>query len=435
MKKTILAVLAIFVATAAFAQKANIKKVQRMLDYADPAIQIDLSNLAPEKREEMKKLIEEALVNPETENNFKTWEYKARLEVYDRIEIMAPYVANGNSFVDKDHMKRFFQNEKDIVVAFEKYYKLITTPDDKGKLPLKEDDFQKQKIIAQQASLASRTNLYVGATQFIYEDADFALDLLENYYKSFDDPLFADQDLKNTDPNYKESAYVYATALKEKNGVNDKVVELLEKSLDTHNGAYACQELITYYRDKKDQANEIKYLKMAYEKYPKFLVFGVQYAETFLQHAAEKPENYQEAIKICDTLIQRMKDGSVSKVDANGNPIDDTNNYLIYYYKALSLFNTQHYKESYETFAEGDEMCPGHMDLVCGAGKAAFKYAFENIDNKEISNPMFEKAVEYFSKAEDAWPDKPEEWGYNLYVCYHNLGNDAMKQKYVKYAE
>ena len=424
--------MAVMMATAMFAQKANIKKIQRMLDYANPPIQIDLTNLEPEKREEMKKLVEEALVNPETAEYFKTWEYKARIDVYERFEIMQPYAANGNAFVDKDHMKRFFQNEKDIVTSFEKYYQILTTPDAKGKLPLKEEEFNTQKILAQQGSLASRVNLYVGATQFIYDDADFALDMLENYYKSFDDPLYADLDLKNTDPNYKESAYVYATALKEKIGVNDKVIELLEKSLDTHNGAYACQELITYYREKDDKANEAKYLKYAYEKYPEFLIFGVQYANMIVNDS-EKPDEvrYPETIKVCDELIKRIKDGTVPKVDSNGNPIDDSNYYQFYYFKAAALFNSKHLKEAYETFVEGNDMYPGHDELVLGAAEAAKQLARDNNDDKA----MYKNAVKYYSLAEQQWPEMSDRWGYNLYVCYRLLEDEPNVAKYKKYAE
>ena len=118
MKKPILAAIMIAFAISAVAQKANIKKVQRMLEYSSTPIQIDLSNLEEDKREEMKTLIEEAIKDPDTANDFKTWEYAGRLKVYEKTVIMQPYTANGNNFVDKDHMKRFFNNEADIREVF-----------------------------------------------------------------------------------------------------------------------------------------------------------------------------------------------------------------------------------------------------------------------------------------------------------------------------
>ncbi len=434
MKKTLLALMLLAITTTASAQKANVKKVQRMLDYSTTPIQIDLSNLEPEKREEMKTLIEAAIVNPETENDFKAWEYAGRLKVYEKYVIMQPYVANGNNFVDKEHMKRFFNNEAEIVATYNNYFKLISTPNEKGKLPLKDEEFQKQKILAQQITLPSRANLYVGATQFVYDDPDFAVKLLDLYYKSFDEPLFADQDLKNTDTNYKESSYVYATALKGTGGDQATYLKLLNESLDTKNGPIACQDLITYYKEKNDATNEIKYLKYAFEHYPSILVFGVQYAEKVLQ-GSENPNKYPETIAICDVLIQRLNDGTIKNVDDNGNPLDDSNNYLIYYYKALSYFNTGKYLEAYETFVAGNDACPGHVELVCGAGQSAAKYANDNFENKSVCNPMFEKAIKHFSEAEVAWPDRSDLWGYSLYVCYNNIDNEVMKQKYKKYAE
>ena len=434
MKKPILAAIMIAFAISAVAQKANIKKVQRMLEYSSTPIQIDLSNLEEDKREEMKTLIEEAIKDPDTANDFKTWEYAGRLKVYEKTVIMQPYTANGNNFVDKDHMKRFFNNEADIVETYVKYFDLISTPNEKGKLPLKDDDFNMQKVLAQTIAGPSRANLYVGATQFVYDDPQFATRLLNLYYKSFEDKLFQDQDLKNTDPNYKDSKYVYATALKGAGGDQETILKLLNESLDSKNGPIACQDIITYYKEKNDEASELKYLKYAYEHYPSFLVFGIQYAERILQNS-DDPERYPKTIEICDVLINRMKDGTIKPVDDNGDPVDDSNNYLVYYYKALSYFNTGKYMEAYNTFVQGNDACPGNVDLVCGAGRSAAKYANDNFNNKEVCNPMFNKAIEYFTLAENQWPDRSDLWGYSLYVCYNNIDNQVMKEKYKKYAE
>jgi hypothetical protein len=347
---------------------------------------------------------------------------------------MKPYIANGNNFTGKDHMKQFFQNEADIVNAYSKYFDLITTPDDRGKLPLKEEELAKEKMLAQTIALPSRTNLFVGATQFVYEDPQFATKMLEAYYKSFDAALFADQDLKNTDPYYKESAYIYATALKATGGDQQKVLELLNQSLTTQNGPLACQDLITYYKEKNDHANEMKYLKYAFDNFPSILVFGVQYAERILQNA-DNPNRYPETIEACDVLIKRLNDGTIKKVDDNGNPVDDSNNYLVYHYKALSQFNSNQYMDAFNTFVEGDKACPGHIELVCGAGQSAAKYANENFNDKAVCNPMFLKAIEYFKQAEATWPDRSDQWGYSLYVCYNNLDDQVNKAKYKKYAE
>lgn len=415
---------------SAFAQKASVKKVQHMLDYAEPAIQIDLSNLEPKKLEEMKTIIEAAITNPETAEDFRTWGYYGRLQVYEKNEILKAYTANGNNFVDKEHMKRFFQNEADIVSVYEKYFKLLTTPNDKGKLPLKDEELNKEKVLAQTIAAPSRANLYVAATQFVYDDPEYAVNLLKKYYESFDEPIFADMDLKNTDPNYAESAYVYATALKGAKADPAKIEELLIKSLETKSGPLACQDLITYYHEKGDVAKENEYLKYAYEKFPTYLVFGVNLAQNTLQE-----KKYDETIQICDELIKRMESGQIPETDDAGNPMPKDNNWYPYYFKAVSYFNTEKYDKAYEAFSAGDDAWPDHLEMVMGAGTAAAKYGNDHFADKPICKPWFEKAIKYFKKAELGWPDQPDQWGYQLYACYHNLEDKVNEAKYKKFVK
>ena len=54
---------------------------------------------------------------------------------------------------------------------------------------------------------------------------------------------------------------------------------------------------------------------------------------------------------------------------------------------------------------------------------------------KIARKPWFEKAVKYLSKAEQNWPDQSDQWGYQLYACYHNLENKVMEANYKKYAK
>ena len=426
MKKTALIIAAMAMATCTYAQKANVKKVQNMVDYASTPVNIDLGNLEQAKVEEIRELIIPALTNPESMGNYKTWEYAGRLHVYDKNQILKEYVANGNHFTD---MKAFFQNEADIVEIYEQYYKLINTPNQKGKLPVKEDEIAKLKLLAQQITIPCRNNLYVGATQFVYSEPKYAVKLLELYYDSFENPLFDDVTMsEDAQKVYDDSSYIYATALKGAGGDTEKVMELLQKSLSTSNGALACQELITYYKDKGDAANENKYLDYAVQHFPNQLVFGINKAQRMIID-----KDYDNTINLCNQLIQNIENGTISKVDDNGNELE--NIWYPYYFKAVSLFNSEKYEEAYNAFVAGDDACPGHIELVMGAGTSAAKFGNDNFSNKAVRTPWYEKAVVYLKKAEEAWPDQSEQWGYQLYACYHNLENKVMEEQYKKYVK
>lgn len=420
MKKTILICAAMALTASSFAQKSNLRKIENITYGVQ-----NMNTLPAEKWVEIKELVNEARNNPETAEDHRTWDWIGRSALYDRQIMLQEYQANGNKFKD---MKAFFSNEEAIVSAFEKYYKLIQTPNEKGKLPLKEKDLEVQKQWATANAGACRTNLFVGATQFVYDDPQMAVKLLEAYLKTFDSPLFEGQDLKNTDKNYKEAPYVYATALKGINGDKAKIEELLKQSLTSSNGPIACQDLITLCKEKGDKANETKYLLYAFDNYPQINIFGINLAQE-----AINDKKYDETIKICDEMIKRMKDGTTPTKDEAGN--EQENIWYPYYFKAVSLFNSEKFEEAYNAFVEGDENCPGHIELVMGAGTAAAKFGNNNFSNKAVCKPWFEKAVKYLSKAEQNWPDQSDQWGYQLYACYHNLENKVMEANYKKYAK
>lgn len=420
MKKIILALAIGTFSVQAFAQKANLKKIDN-ITYGVT----DLNQLPADKWAEVKQLAMEAKDNPETAENHKTWEWVIKSYANDRIKMLMEYQANGNKFSD---MKAFFMTEKNIVNACEKYFTLIQTPNEKGKLPLKEKEFELQKVWVQANANASRANLYVGATQFVYTEPAVAVEMMEAYYNAFESPLFADEDLKNTDKNYKDAAFVYATALKGMNGDKAKIEELMKEGLQSSNGALACQELINMAKEKGDEAAHQQYLQYGFDNFKQTNIFGINLAQEAINN-----RDYAKTIEICDVLIQRQEDGSTPVRDENGNMYDNV--WYPYYFKAVSLFNTEKFDQAYEAFALGDEKCPGHIEFVMGAGTSAAKYANNNFTDKSIRMPWLEKALVFYKKAEADYPDQSDQWGYQMYVCYHNLEQPEMEAKYKKYAE
>lgn len=420
MKRIITICAAIALCLSACAQKSNLRQIEN-ITYG---IQ-DLNSLPQEKWDEIRQLVLQATDNAETAENYKTWEWLIRIYENDRAKMLTEYTTNGNKFTD---MKAFFENEMNIVDACEKYFKLIQTPNDKGLLPINDKELEQLKAWVQSNAKASRSNLYVGATQFVYNEPAIALKLIESYYQSFNSPLYADMNLKSTDKYYKEAPYVYATVLKAVNGDKKKIEALLKEALKSSNGALACQELITLYDEQGDTANKDKYLNYAFENFPQTNVFGITLAQ-----AAITNDDFAKTIDICNILIQRQKDGITPITDEAGNELE--NIWMPHYLKAIALFYMGQQDQAYEVFVEGDKTYPNHIELVVGAGMAATKFGNEHFSDKEVCTPWYEKAVKYLSKAEQIWPEQSDLWGNLLYVCYHNLGNKAMEEKYSKYAE
>ena len=420
MKKIIFACAAFALSAATFAQKANLRKIENITYGVQ-----NLNTLEPEKWAEIKQLVNEAKENPETAENYQTWEWIVKSNVNDRINMLKEYQANNNQFTD---MKAFFMNEKGIVDACEKYYTLIQTPNEKGKLPLKDKEMEVAKLWAKENLNACKGNLFVAATQYVYTEPEVAVQFMDSYYNAFECPIYEGEDIKSTDKNYAESAFVYASALKGAKADPAKVEEWMVKSLQTQNGPLACQELINIYKEKNDEANEQKYLQYGFDNFPQTNIFGINLAQNALNN-----REYDKTLGICDVLIQRQESGATPTKDESGNDLENV--WFPYYFKAVALFNSEKFDQAHEAFAIGDEKCPGHIELVMGAGTSAAKYGNDNFTNKAVCKPWFEKAIKYFTKAEEGWPEASDQWGYQMYACYHNLENQVMEAKYKKYAE
>ena len=261
-------------------------------------------------------------------------------------------------------------------------------------------------------------NLYVGATQYTDADPTFARRLLDSYFKASESKALAGAGLTVNPDAY----FVYAVGLQSADGSKEKIADFYSKALTSSYGATACQQLVALCHDSGDKAGEEKYLLYGYEHFPGQLQLGI---DLIMMYVSD--QKYNEAVKYADGLIQRLNNGTITEKTT------DTEWYP-YYLKATALFNSQQYDKAYDAFVDGDTACPGHIEIVVGAGTAAAKHATMNHENTAVSHPWYQKAIQYLKKAEKAWPKNPEEWGYRLYSCYHNLGDAKMEKKYKKYA-
>ena len=425
MKKIILMCAALALTCSAFAQKKNVNKVKNMIEYSSSPINLDLSNLPADKLAEMRELLANADTDPESANMPETYKYKARLLLHDMNQMIQQRTANNNEFVDK---KAFFKNQADIVKTYEKYEKVMTTPNEKGKLPLKEEEYKKEHALIQQLVQNPRNNLFIGASNLVYDDPATTVELLDAYYESFDNPLFEGLDLKNKDPYYKEGAYIYATAIKGAKGDEAKMIEYLNKALDSQNGALACQDLITYYKEKGDKAKETEMYELATKKFPEQLIFVVNLIQNNIID-----KNFTKAVELSDQAIANMANGTIKTVDDHGNAIEAAR--YPYYFRAVALYNLEKYEDAFAAFEKGVEFKQDYLDCIIGAGNTATRIASMNKDKKAVADGWYKKAIKYYEQAKELAPDQSDQWGYPLYASYYNSGNMAKAKQYEKYSK
>lgn len=133
-------------------------------------------------------------------------------------------------------------------------------------------------------------------------------------------------------------------------------------------------------------------------------------------------------IRYSDIFIKQVKNEGITEEGKEAG-------WYPFYHKALGLFNTEKYDQAYDAFVYGDEVFPGHIELVMGAGQSALKHAYNLFNDTSLSHLWCNKALKYLHKAEKEWPTESGQWAYLLYSCYSNLDNKEMAQKYKKYIE
>jgi len=415
MKRTLLICAGLFLlGECAVAQKANVKKLKNKIEYAATPIQMDYGNLDPEKIQELRDLITPALTNPESENMPELWKYAARMKMHDMNEMFKARIANNNQFVD---INAFFDNQYDIVVYCERYQKLITTPNEKGKLPMKEEELQKEHVLMQQLAGGPRDNLLVAASQMVNEQPEKAMKFLNLYYDSFKDPLFVDAAKKeNTDAQIVNSYYIYATALKASNGDEALRKEYLTKAVASSDyGKNALYELMEMAKADKDMVTWKKLCDEAITKFPDESIFGRALLQQYIN---DKEESKVPAL--ADTLIARNEAKGV---------VDE----WPYYFKAIAYFNQDKLEEAYETFSKAAEVKPDFVDAYSNAGTTAWKIAQNAGTNKQKRDTWYANAIKQFENAREVAPNRSDLWGYSLYAIYNNSGNAQKAKEFKQY--
>ncbi|MBR6893731.1 MAG: hypothetical protein IKN15_10960 [Bacteroidaceae bacterium] len=354
--------------------------------------------------------IQECMVNEKSKDYYDTWVTAAKIK-----NILTYKVYQDGQAGTLDTLK-YFSALSDILSYYQKVEKCITTPNEKGKMPVKADEYKEIHQDALQQAASMRGQILTGACSVVNSHPDGAMKLFDHYFETFDDPLFKELNLNETD-TLKESAYLYyGMAMKNKAVTWEDTVKYLnwyEKVLDSPTyGTYTCVELMDTYKRHGDMEKWEKYCRYAAEHYN-----DVQFPKLLVQEKVRQ-DKLDEAMKLCDEM---------GKLYPNEIYFVET--------KALMVFNDKKYREAIDIFKKLIEIDPTYARAWTSLGTCYYQIAMENKNNIPECKKWINEAIPCYKKAEECEPDNPILWGNYLYRCYHALSDSANEKKYAKYKD
>lgn len=354
--------------------------------------------------------IQECMVNEKSKDYYDTWRVAAKIK---NILTYKLYQDGQNGTLDT---LKYFGDLSDILTYYSTVEKCLITPNEKGKLPVKDSEYKEihQDILQQATSM--RTQILTGACSMVNGHPDGTMKLLDHYFATFDDPLFKELNLNETD-TLRESAYLYyGMAMKNKAVTWEDTVKYLdwyEKVLDSPAyGNYTCVELMNTYKEHGDMQKWEKYCRYAAEHYN-----DVQFPKLLVQEYVRQ-DNEAGALKLCDEMAE-LYPKEIYFVET----------------KALMVFNDKKYREAIDIFKKLIEIDPTYGRAWTSLGTCYYQIAMENKNNIPECKKWLNEAIPCYKKSEECEPDNPVLWGNYLYRCYHALSDKANEQKYAKYKD
>jgi tetratricopeptide (TPR) repeat protein len=354
--------------------------------------------------------IQDAMKNEKTVNFHETYKVAANIR---NVQLVQMYQAGQQS--GKLDTLAYFNGVKEMYDYYTTYDRLINTPNEKGKTPLKDEELQKAHKEAQKSAMPLRQSMLLGGSSIINSHTKEGLGFLDVYLASLDAPLFKDLNLAETDTMLNAAYLYYGMGLKKLAQTWEDTVKYLgyyEKTIgDPQYGAYSCVELMNTYKHHGDIASWEKYCKYAFEHFPE----DQQYPKLLIQEYVNSGRE-EEALKMCDLMIEKFP-----------NEIFPAET------KALIIFNKRDYVQSVELFKKLTEVDPTYGRAWCSLGTSYYQIAMENKNDVKKCKEYLELALPAYKKAEEVEPDDPSLWGYYLYHCYHALNDKTNEAKYKKY--
>ena len=366
MKKILIMCMVLTQGVASFAQKYAV--IDAEAKYKEACA--NQAEINFKKLDEAWKTIEACMENEKSKDYYDTYRVAALI----RNVTVSQLYNKGRESGNLDTLA-YFTGLKEILGYYSTEDRLLHTPNDKGKLPLKEDETKKAHTLAQQSALPLRQNMLLGGSALVNSNPQKAIELIDVYLKSFDDPLYKELNLNERD-TLKSAAYLYTgMALKNMAQTWEDTLNYLsyyEKVIDTQAyGAYSCVEIMNTYKRHGDIVNWEKFCKMAMEKFPE----DQQYPKLLIQEYVNSNRK-DEALAVCEQMSKAFPKEIF--------PLET---------RALMMFNDKKYKESIDLFKQLTELDPIYGRAWCSLGTSYYQLAMENKDNYKVCKEYLDLAI------------------------------------------
>lgn len=385
-------------AGTAFAQKSNLNKANVALN----AVTANPKEMNYEKLDEAWELIQLAMEHPQTSVMADTWNTAARIQAFYMNKML-----NERNVTGQLDTKKFFENQKMIVEFYSKCDVLEHTPNKKGKLPK-----EIYRPLNQSVAKGARANLRNAGGMLAVSDPELSIMYINYYNESAKNSIFTGlTDIVDPDSVMGDINYYLATAYKTK-GDEENAVLALEKALASKQyGKFACGELVMLCDKLGKTEMKDNYINYGYEHYKDMSQYGQWKLSALLAK-----QDWEASLALCDELITNFPDDKFA-----------------YYNKGRVLYELKKYEEATDAYARAAEVDSDNAEALSMAGRSAMMIAQVNASDKKMRDEALKTAIEFFHRVESAFPDKSDLYGYELYVCYTNLGQTAKAKPYKQY--
>jgi tetratricopeptide (TPR) repeat protein len=355
-----------------------------------------------EKLDEAWELIQLAMEHPQTSVMADTWNTAARIQAFYMNKML-----NERNVTGQLDTKKFFENQKMIVEFYSKCDVLEHTPNKKGKLPK-----EIYRPLNQSVAKGARANLRNAGGMLAVSDPELSIMYINYYNESAKNSIFTGlTDIVDPDSVMGDINYYLATAYKTK-GDEENAVLALEKALASKQyGKFACGELVMLCDKLGKTEMKDNYINYGYEHYKDMSQYGQWKLSALLAK-----QDWEASLALCDELITNFPDDKFA-----------------YYNKGRVLYELKKYEEATDAYARAAEVDSDNAEALSMAGRSAMMIAQVNASDKKMRDEALKTAIEFFHRVESAFPDKSDLYGYELYVCYTNLGQTAKAKPYKQY--
>ncbi|MEG1545911.1 MAG: tetratricopeptide repeat protein [Bacteroides sp.] len=394
MKRVLFSMVLLMVACLSFAQIKSVKEAKALVEDVKPDFKT------------AQELINEALTNDETKNQANTW------NVAGIVQKRINEKENEKAYLKQPYdTSKTFNSTYEMFRCFFKCDELEQIPNEKGKIKFK---FRKNNAATM---LIERPNLINGGIHYFNKnDNQEAFKFFAMYVDVAKSPMFAKQDLMNTDTLLSQIAY-YATLAAVKNEDNANVLKYAPMAKnDKEVGKYGMEFLAGAYKSLGDTVNWIATLKEGIQKYPEYTFFFGHLVDYY-----SNTGKFDEAMIFADDMIAK-------------NP----KNSFFLYVKAYLYQSKEDYDNAIEFYKKTIEVDPNYAEAYSNLGLIYCKQGLEYTEkvSTDFNDPkyasekakvkqFYESAKPYYEKARELKPDQKDLWMNGLYTIYYKLNLGA----------